>query len=211
MPAEQRVVVVDRPGSVQSAMRVGAVCIERRNPDYVPLVTVNTLFGGYFNSRINNNLRERNGYTYGARSGVDSLKNPGAFSIAVSVGTDVTAPAVGEIFRELHSITSAPVTDEELTMVKNYIVGSQALQLETPGQVASFVRAIALYNLPADYYQKFPEAVRMLDQNELLDVARRYMHPSRMTVVVAGDAAAISGPLAEFGAVVVVDERGRPV
>lgn len=207
-PAGVRVVVVNRPGSVQSAMRVGRVVLERRHPDYVPLVIINTLFGGYFNSRINNNLRERNGYTYGARSGVDSLKRRGAFYVAASVGTAVTEPAIAEIFNELRAITSEPVVEEELTMVKNYIVGSQALQTETPGQVASFVRAIALYDLPDDYYQRFPDIVRALDREQLLDVARRYLHPDSMTVVVAGDAAAVAEGLARFGPVKVVNDRG---
>lgn len=209
-PAPQgvHVVIVDRPGSVQSAVRVGAITIERRHESYIPLVTINTLFGGYFNSRINNNLRERNGYTYGARSGIDALKNPGAFSIAASVGTDVTEAAIAEIFNELDAITSEPVTEEELTMVKNYIVGSQALQTETPGQVASLVRTIALYGLPDDYYQRFPEAVRAITREELQEIARTYMAPSRMTVVVAGNAGAIGSRLERFGSVTVVDEKG---
>ncbi|MBS1913283.1 MAG: insulinase family protein [Bacteroidetes bacterium] len=204
----KRLVVVDRPGSVQSAMRVGSIALERRHPDYIPLITINTLFGGYFNSRINNNLRERNGYTYGARSGVDALKNPGAFSIAVSVGTAVTAAALGEIFSELEAIIHEAVTEEELTMVKNFIVGSQALQTETPGQVASFVRAIALYDLPDDYYRRFPDMVRAIGREELLTIARRYMNPDHMVAVIAGDASVISGELERFGPVRVVNDRG---
>lgn len=204
-----RIVIVDRPGSVQSAIRVGGIGIDRRNADYIPLVTVNTLFGGYFNSRINNNLRERNGYTYGARSAVEALKMPGTVSVVASVGTGVTDSALAEIFNELRAITNEPVNDEELTMVKNYVIGSQALQIETPGQVASFVRAVALYDLPADYYQRFPNEVRMLDGKALLQVAQRYMRPTGMVAVIAGDAATIRSGLERFGPVKVVNEKGE--
>ncbi len=203
-----RIVVVDRPGSVQSALRVGTPGLSRRDPEYIPLLTINTLFGGYFNSRINNNLRERNGYTYGARSLVDAPLMPGTFSVAASVGTAVTDLALGEIFNELAAINGTTVSDEELEMVKNYIIGSQALQIETPGQVASFVRAIALYDLPSDYYERFPAEVRHLTNEFLRGIAGRYMAPERMVSVVAGDAAALRGKLERFGPLRVVDEKG---
>lgn len=209
-PPPARVVIVDRPGSVQSAIRVGIPSIERSSPDFIPMVTVNTLFGGYFNSRINKNLREVHGYTYGARSSVEALLNPGSFSVSAAVRTEVTDSAVAEILKELTSISTAPVSDEELEMVKNYIVGSQALQIETPGQVASFVRAIALYGLPSDYYQTFPEKTRQLTKESLLEVAGRRMSPDPMLIVIAGDAAKIREKVEKFGTVAVVDEKGMP-
>ena len=107
----------------------------------------------------------------------------------------------------LYAIAHA-VGSEELEMVKNYIIGSQALQIETPGQVASFVRTVALYDLPADYYQRFPAEVRALTADALLEIARRYMNPERMVAVVAGDARAIRSKLERFGSVKVVDEKG---
>jgi zinc protease len=203
-----RVVIVDRPGSVQSAIRVGTGSIARRSEEFIPFVTVNTLFGGYFNSRINKNLREVHGYTYGARSSLEALLNPGSFAVSAAVRTEVTDSAIAEILNELKSISSEQVSDDELTMVKNYIIGSQALQIETPGQVARFVRAIALYDLPHDYYQTFPEKTRALTREQLLEVARRRMSPDPMVIVIAGDAAAIKEKVARFGQVTVVDERG---
>lgn len=202
------IVIVDRPGSVQSSIRVGALGITRRDPDYIPAVIVNTLFGGYFNSRINNNLRERNGYTYGARSVQEALMNPGTFTVIVSVGTAVTDAALVEIFNELRAITNDPVGDEELQMVTNFIIGSQALQIETPGQVASFVRVIALYGLESDYYQRFPAEVRKLTSDDLLRAARRCMLPESMIAVVVGDAAVIREKLEAIAPVKVVDEKG---
>lgn len=209
--ATPRVVIVHRPGSVQSALRVGALGISRSHPDYVPLVIVNTLLGGYFNSRINHNLREVNGFTYGARSSVDAPLHVGTVSVTTSVRTEVTAPALREIFKELQAIVAQPVTEEELAMVKNYVVGSQALQIETPGQVASFVKAIALYDLPANYFDRFPDEVRLLDSELLLQVAARWFQPERMIVIVAGDATAIQEELKELGPVTVVDEQGHLV
>jgi zinc protease len=210
-PESPRVVIVDRPDSVQSAIRLGTTGIARRNADHIPLMTLNTLFGGYFNSRINHNLREQHGYTYGARSVVEAPIRPGAISVAVAVRADVTDAAVGEIFNELGRITTEPVTAEELEMVKNYLIGSQALQIETPGQVASFVRTIALYDLPADYYQTMPAVVRALTQEEILALAQRRLRPETMIVVVVGDASAIREKLERFGPVTVVDVRGEKV
>jgi zinc protease len=200
-----RVVIVDRPDAMQSAIRMGSLAISRRDPDFIPLVTLHTLFGGYFNSRINHNLRERNGYTYGAGSTIEALAMPGTFSVRAAVGNEVTAPAVREIFAELRAITTEPITEEELVMVKSFILGSQSLQIETPGQVAGFVRTIALYGLPHDYYVKFPMAVRELTREKLLEVAQRYLRPEKMIVVVCGAAEKVAGDLGEFGEVIVVE------
>lgn len=208
--ATPRTVIIHRAGSVQSALQVGALAINRNHPEYIPLAIVNTLLGGYFNSRINHNLREVNGFTYGARSAVDAPLHMGTISISTSVRTEVTAPALREIFKELKQIATQPVTEEELAMVKNYVIGSQALQIETPGQVASFVKAVALYGLPATYFDSFPDEVRLLDAEQLLQVAARFLQPERMTIIITGDATAIQDELKEFGPVEVVDEKGNP-
>jgi zinc protease len=199
-----RVVIVDRPDAMQSAIRMGSLAISRRHEDFIPLVTLHTLFGGYFNSRINQNLRERNGYTYGAASTMEALAMPGTFSVRAAVGTEVTAPAVGEIFAELRAITTELISEEELAMVVNFILGSQSLQIETPSQVAGFVRTIALYDLPHDYYVQFPAMVRTVTREQIRDVAQAYLAPDRMIVVVCGDAARIREQVAGFGSVSVV-------
>lgn len=198
---ERRVTVIDRPDALQSSFRVGRGAIARRDPDFIPLIVLNTLFGGYFNSRLNQNLREEHGYTYGARSIVETLRMPGLFSCGASVATEVTSDAVAETLKELARIASEPVGEEELQMVKRYIIGSQALQTETPGQVASFVRSIALYGLPHDYYVHFPSMVEELTSDRLLDVARRLLDPATMTIIAVGNAAGIAGGLERFGPV----------
>lgn len=200
-----RVVVVDRPGAVQSALRIGCLAVERGHPDYLPLSVVATVLGGYFNSRINANLRERNGFTYGARAGLESLVMPGTFSVTTSVGTEVTDRAVEETLFELRQIVEQPMPEEELALVQNYITGSQALQTETPGQVASFVQTIALHGLPHDYFQHYPAMIHALDAQHLRNVAERYLRTEGMTVVVAGDARLVAPKLERFGAVEVVE------
>ncbi|MBC8146310.1 MAG: insulinase family protein [bacterium] len=206
--ATPRVVIVDRHDAMQSAIRVGAVAISRTHPDFIPLVTLHTLFGGYFNSRINQNLRERNAFTYGAGSSVEALAMPGSVSVRASVGIEVTGAAVREVFNELRTIASELISLEELEMVTNYILGLQSLQIETPGQVAGFVRTVALYDLPHDYYERFPDAIRAVTRERILEVAKRYMDPNTMIVVVVGDAAKIKSELEEFGPVSVVGAEG---
>lgn len=196
-----RIVLVDRPSSVQSAIRIGHVALSRRDPDYIPMLVANTLLGGYFNSRINNNLRERNGFTYGARSSVEVLKNPSLFSVVGSVGAAVTDRALEEMIFELRRISTEPVEAEELEMTKNYLVGSQALQTETPGQVASFVRAIALYDLNTDYYRHFPDLIRVVTADDILRVCQKHMNPSGMVAVIAGDAETVTPGLRRLGPV----------
>lgn len=203
-----RVVIVNRSDAMQSAIRVGAVAISRTHPDFIPLVTLQTLFGGYFNSRINKNLRERHAYTYGAGSSVEALAMPGSVSVRASVGIEVTAAALGEIINELRAIVAELISEEELTMVTNYILGLQALQIETPGQVAGFVRTIALYDLPHDYYARFPSMIRAVTREQILEVARRYMDPAKMIIVVVGDAAKIKSELDGIGPVSVVGAEG---
>ena len=134
---------------------------------------------------------------------------PGLFSCGASVGTEVTADAIARTLEELERVASEPVGAEELEMVKRYIIGSQALQIETPGQVASFVRSIALYDLPHDYYTRFPGMVEELTSERLLDVARRLLDPETMTIVAVGDAAGIESGLEAFGPVTRVDVKGE--
>ena len=134
---ERRVWVAHREGSVQSEVRVGHVGADRATPDYFPLSVANVLFGGSFTSRLNLNLREKNGFTYGVRSRFAFRSRPGPFSVSTSVGTDVTAPAVREIVRELEQLVEGGPTDDEVAAARDYGAGVFGLQLETAGQIAS--------------------------------------------------------------------------
>lgn len=203
-----RVALVEKAAAVQSAIRVGHLGIERNHPDYIALHVMNMLLGGYFNSRINLNLREKNGYTYGARSFFDTRLQAGPFAVATEVSTGVTAQAVREIISELRLITLDPITEDELQMVKNYVIGSFPLQIETPQQVASRVAMIVLYGLEKNYYDLFRDKIARLDRDEILRVAKKYLHPDNLTVVASGDVDALQAAMQDIAPVEIYDQDG---
>lgn len=205
------VYVINKPGAVQSNLRVGHVGLERNNPDYVAVTIMNTILGGYFGSRINYNLREKHGFTYGARSGYNPRLYPGDFSVDTDVRNDVTDTSITLIIEELQRITSEEVTDEELETVKNYMTGVFPLQLETANAVASRVINLKLYNLPKDYYSRYISSINALTKQDILDAARKYIHPDKLYIVVSGDAAAIKDKLTKFGDVKVYDADGNEI
>jgi zinc protease len=206
---ETSVRVVDKPGAVQSAIRVGHVGIARKSDDFVPVVVLNTLLGGYFNSRMNINLREGKGYTYGAQTTFDVRKFPGPFVTSADVRNEVTDSAISEILYELRRIRREPVTPEELIMVKEFLIGSFPLQIETPNQIASKVIDLELYDLPRNFYDTFNDNVEVVTAEDLLSEAQRYLHPDRVAIVVSGDSKEIAGKLRKFGPVDVVDANGE--
>ncbi|MBS1903860.1 MAG: insulinase family protein [Bacteroidetes bacterium] len=196
-----RITLVEKKQAVQSAIRVGHLGIARNHPDYVPLYVLNMLLGGYFNSRINQNLRERNGFTYGARSYFDARKQTGAFVVSTEVRTDVTAAAVLEIRNEIEAIVTKPVEPHELQMVQQYIIGSFPLSIETPQQVANRIASLVLYDLGADYYDRFRDQVAAVTADDLLRAAKAHLHPDALVIGVSGDANALETELRAFGEV----------
>jgi zinc protease len=204
-----RVAMVEKAQAVQSAIRIGHLGIQRNDPEFVKLHVLNMLFGGYFNSRINLNLREKHGFTYGARSYFDARMMPGPFVVSTEVSTAVTARAVEEILSELRRITVEPISEEELEMVKNYVIGSFPLQIETPQQVAARVAAIILYGLRLDYYDTFRDVVASLSREDLFAAARKHLHPDTVTVVVSGNVDAIRASMEEIAPVSVYDLDGK--
>jgi predicted Zn-dependent peptidase len=206
---QTKVIIVDKPGAVQSAIRIGHLGIDRKNKDYVKVYTLNTLLGGYFNSRINMNLRETHGYTYGASSSFDSRIYPGPFIVSADVRNEVTDSSVVEIIKELRRIIEEPVPEDELKMAKDYIVGSFPLQIETPAQVAARVMTLEIYGLPKDFYDKFREEVKKITPKDIQEVAKKYLHPDRLLIVVSGNSKQIKPVLEKFGSVVVYDADGN--
>lgn len=198
---ETRVVLIEKAQAVQSAIRVGHLGITRSHPDYVPLYVLNMLLGGYFNSRINQNLRERNGFTYGARSYFDARKQSGSFVVSTEVRTEVTAAAVLEIKNEIAAITEKPVEPAELQMVKQYIIGSFPLSIETPQQVANRIASLVLYDLGMDYYDRFRDDVAKVTADDLLRAAKQHLHPDSLVIGVSGDAKVLEPELRAFGPV----------
>lgn len=207
----KQIVIVDKPGAVQSAIRVGHVGIARKSNDYINVYVLNTLFGGYFQSRINKNLREVHGYTYGANSTFDARQYEGPFTVSADVRNEVTVPALAEILKEMQRVRSERVADSELSMVKSFIIGSFPLQIETPSQIASRVITIELYGLKKTFYSTFNENVAAITAADLQNTAGKYIHPDAVAVIIAGDAEAIAPALTPFGSVTVVDAEGNPL
>lgn len=205
----KNVYVINKPGAVQSNLRVGHLGIPRNNPDYIAVTIMNTILGGYFGSRINYNLREKHGFTYGARSYFNPHLYSGDFSVDTDVRNEVTDTSITLILGELNRMISEEVTDEELETVKNYMTGVFPLQLETANAVASRVINLKLYNLPKDYYSKYISAINALTKQDILDAAKKYIHPENITIVVSGDAGAVKDKLAKFGEVLVFDPDGN--
>lgn len=209
MSEKTKVVVVQKDGAVQSTLNIGHLGVPRSHPDYIKIYTTNMILGGYFGSRLNLNLREKNGYTYGVYSGFSANTLAGDFSVSAPVRNEVTDSAVAEIFTELRRLTTEPVSDELLNEVKNYIIGTFAIQNETPASVAARISAIELYGLPKDYYKTFRAKVKAITAAEVLETAKKYLQPGRTLIILSGDAKAVKTSLEKFGAVEVLDADGK--
>lgn len=196
--SERRLLLVDRPGSVQSEIRVGHVGAERSTPDYHPLSIANLVLGGTFTSRLNLNLRERHGFTYGVRSRFSFRSRPGPFEISTAVGNDVTAPAVREILSELEAIVERGPTDQEVAAARDYAAGVFGLQLETASQIAARVTQLVVYDLPDAYFHEYRDNVRAVTTEACVEAARRHLRPAEAQIVVVGDADHVAGPLEEL-------------
>jgi zinc protease len=208
----RRVFLVDRPGSVQSEIRVAHVGARRSTPDYFPIVVMNTILGGAFTSRLNLNLRERHGFTYGATSVFSMRREPGPFLASAAVQTEVTAAAVREIFTELSTIRHQPVSQNELDDARNYLAGVFPLTLQTASGVASRLADLVLHDLPEEYFDRYQESILAVSGEEAFRVAREYLRPDQAVVVIVGDAAAIQQDVEalDLGPVQVMDPATLP-
>src|SRR5687767_10381322 len=207
-----RIVLVNKPGP-QTQVRVATIGAPRSSPDFRPLQLMNLTLGGNFASRINMNLREKNGYTYGASSGFTFRKAAGPFQVASGIRTEVTAPAVGEIFNELRGIAERPVTPDELARAKDGLSNSLPGAFETNGNAVGNFANVFTYNLGLDYYTKYAEQVAAVTAAQTADVAKRYIVPGRMVVVAVGDLEKIGPELQKLnlGAIEIRDEQGNVI
>ncbi len=195
-----RLGLVDKPGAAQSELRVGHVSAARSTPHYHALVVLNTVLGGQFVSRLNMNLREDKGYTYGVRTGFDLRKGMGPFVLQTSVGTDVTVPALREALAELADIRGPrPVTADELALAKSSVSLGYPRGFETVQQIARSVAQLALHDLPDTYFEEFVPRLEAVTLQDVTTAAERYLDPAGMAVVVAGDVAAIGPSIGELG------------
>lgn len=207
---ERRVTVVHRPGSVQSEIRVGHVGTDRATPDYFPLLVGNMLFGGTFTSRLNLNLRERHGFTYGVRSRFSCRSAAGPFEVSTAVANDVTAPAVREILGEMERLVDGGPTDEEVASTRDFAAGVFGLQIETVDQIATRLTHLVVFGLDDRYFNDYRDNVRGVTTAATAEAVARHMRPAEAQVVVVGDADEIARPLEELaiGPVEVVQGDG---
>lgn len=190
-----RVILVDRPGSVQSAIRIGQLGPGHEDADHLRWSGIAQVLGGGFNSRINQNLRETRGWTYGAGANLSALRGSGTFFITSSVRAGATDSAVVESVREYRRIATEPVPAEELRGAMNNLIGSFPTSVQTVQGLSQRMQTVLLYDLPLDYYADYRERLAALTADELLELARRRLTPDALTIVVAGDLATIEAPI----------------
>jgi len=193
-----RVVLTNKADAPQSAVRVANIGPPRSTPDYPAIVVMNAAFGGLFSSRISQNLREEKGYTYGANSRFTFQRASGVFAVRSNIRTDVTAPAIGEIFKEVEGMRAKPVGSEELTRARDSQVRSLPGQFETNAATAGAFSNTWIYDLGFDYYRKLPAQLNAVTPAAMLAAARKYLDPQTLHVIVVGDLSKIEPEIAKL-------------
>lgn len=189
-PAARHVYLIDKPGAPQSQIRIGWIGVPRSTPDYFPIQVLNTILGGSFSSRLNLNLREQHGYTYGASSGFDMRIAAGPFFAAAGVQTDKTADALKEFFNELNGIEK-PVPSDELDRAKNYVSLRFPARFETTSDISQRLEEVLVFRLPDDYFARYVQNIEAVSAADVQRAAQKYIQPSKLAVVIAGDRMAI--------------------
>jgi zinc protease len=205
--------LVDKPAAPQSEIRIGYPALARSTPDFFAVSVMNRMLGGQFMSRINLNLREKRGFTYGARSGFNFLKGKGPFSASAGVHSAKTDSSVQEFLYEIKLMHDKGITAEELEFVKKGLIGNFALNFETSGQIAGALQSIILYGLPDNYFDNYLQNIESVTVQDVQRVAAKYLDTSKMAVVVVGDVTAIKSGLEALGAgpVTICDSDGFPL
>lgn len=191
--------IVNKLDAPQSELRVGHLGLSRKHPDFFPTMVMNAVLGGLFGSRINMNLREEHGYTYGASSSFDWRRGPGPFVVATAVQSEVTAPALREIFSEIERIRADRISEEELSLARDYLDGVFPIRYETTQAIASALANLVIYALNTDYYDTYRTRVREVTTDDVLRAARNHLHPDQLQTVIVGDAAAIKDSISQLG------------
>jgi predicted Zn-dependent peptidase len=195
-----RLAVVPRSRAPQSELRIGQVAAARQTPDYHALALANAILGGQFVSRVNLNLREDKGFTYGARTAFEFRRRPGPFVLQVSVQTAATVQAIHESIAEIGGIRGTrPVTPEELSFGIAALTRGYARNFETADQIGRAVMQLALYDLPDDYYAQFVPRIEAVSQDEVSRVMSRYIDPARLTTLIVGDLDVFGAELGGLG------------
>jgi len=204
-----KVYLVDRAGSVQTSLVVGTQAINRTSPDYDVVSLLNAIIGGGPTGRLFLNLREEKGWTYGAYSGLSAPRFRGDWTAQTEIKGDVTDKAVAEILNEVKRTRTEPIPDKEFLDKKRSLVASYALSLETPASILNNYVTSRRFNLPADYWDKYPERLMAITREQVQAAAVKYLDPARLQIVAVGDGKKIGEGLKQFGAVEVYDLDGK--
>jgi zinc protease len=180
------VYLIDKPGAAQSEIRIGRIGVSRATKDYFNLTVMNTILGGSFTSRLNQNLRETHGYSYGAGSGFPMRKSTGYFIASSAVQTDVTDKALNEFFKELNAISKS-ITDEELTRARNYVALSYPNDFNSVQSISGNINEKIQYNLPDSYFNTYVQNILAVKKQDALKAAKNYIDTKNIIVVVVGD------------------------
>lgn len=209
--AKAKLCLIDRKGSVQTALAMGGLAIERTDPDYFAVLVMDRLVGGSTASRLFMNLRESKGYTYSIYSLLGASKFRGTWHISAQFGSDATEGVLKEIDYELKRIREERVSESELEDAKRSIISGFALSLEQSNTIIQNIITQKLYNLPTDYWDRYPQKVASVTANDVMRVAKRYADPSRFHIVAVGDLSKIKSAMEKYGPVEVYDSEGNPV
>jgi len=194
-----RVIVVDRPGSVQSMLYAGHDAPNRRTPDYVPMTTMALVLGGMFNSRLNYRLREDKGYSYGAFGSFDTRRDAGVFTARSAVQTEVTAPALADAVAEIRTMHESGATETELEQARSYRAGVFPINFAGPGAVASGLAELVVHGLADDHYDRLRQDVLDVELDAVNAAAAQRLRPDDLVAVVVGDASAVADELRATG------------
>ena len=195
------VVLVDRPGSVQTSVRLAGPAVNRQHPDAAALALAVTILGGSFSSRLNANLREDKGWTYSPHAGIEHLQAASLLTVSAEVATEVTAPSLVEIAHELGRMATQPVSADELDAARRYRIGSTALSLQTQAGLANQLVVLASVGLDAAWLSGLPGRFAKVTVDDVLRVSRSYLAPGRLTTVLVGDAGRIRTDVEALGPV----------
>jgi predicted Zn-dependent peptidase len=211
MPAAQkRIIIVDRPESVQTTMAMGNIAIDRRSPDYPAMVVMDNIIGSGGSARLFMKLREEKGLTYGAYSTFTAVKYPGPWRAGGDFRTEVTDQAMAGFLDEINLIRNEKVSMDELEENKRSVVASFALSLEQPTQLLSYEIVRRIYGFPEDYWETYPARIMAVTSDDVQRVARKYLNPESLQIIAVGDASKIKTVLEKFGTVTVYDAEGKP-
>lgn len=210
-PIEQsRIFIVDRPHAVQSEIRIGHVGVDRATEDYFSLIVMNSILGGIFTSRLNLNLRERHGYTYHVRSNFGFRRHAGPFVVGTAVRNEVTKESVEEIISEMRHMRDGEVQQNELDEARNYLMGVFPATVQTASDLAGRLQEMELYGLPEDYFDNYRQKIGAVDAAAVTEVARKYLNPDKVAIVIVGKVDDIRPSLVPLGAPIeVFDIDGR--